>query len=212
MAPAQFDERRWPISPSWFGITFTVYSDGFAPNGCFFDLVPRILPRAGDRSSGPTQRVFALNLFYRTCPADPEGSQGAAVARPRAGTTAGDDRHRRPRGIYTHIAGIDLVRDPRPANSRPRGQLPPPTACRMLENRPSTRIFPRAFQRRKCCRSITARRAVPGPARHRTARGRPGRRHPDAGVHNSAYEHSLAQMGVELVESRTSSPTMMWCT
>jgi uncharacterized circularly permuted ATP-grasp superfamily protein len=120
MAPGQFEERRKLADLSFLiqGITFTVYSDGRGTERLFpFDLIPRILPHSEwehiDR--GLSQRVMALNLFLQdiygpqrilkdrqiprwlvySCPHFRREVVGVSVAR----------------GIYTHICGIDLVRD-----------------------------------------------------------------------------------------------------
>jgi uncharacterized circularly permuted ATP-grasp superfamily protein len=218
MAPAQFDECRRLADLAFLlqGITFTVYSDGLGTERLFpFDLVPRILPSAEwDRiERGLTQRVFALNLFLQ----DIYGAQRILKDRRVPRSLVMSCRHYRremigvtvPRGIYTHIAGIDLVRD-----SRTGEFLVLEDNCRtpsgvsyVLENRlVMTRIFPRAFQRQEVLpidhypaelfqvlRSIAPRGADPVVVTL------------TPGVHNSAYfEHSFLsqQMGVELVESR----------
>src|SRR5579862_9380087 len=120
MAPSQFEERRKLADLSFLiqGITFTVYSDGRGTERLFpFDLIPRILPHSEweriDR--GLSQRVMALNLFLQ----DVYGKQRIFQDRriPRALIYSCLQFRREvigvevPRGIHTHICGIDLVRD-----------------------------------------------------------------------------------------------------
>src|SRR5579859_6054708 len=122
MAPVQFEERRRLADLAFLmqGITFTVYSDGRGTERLFpFDLVPRILPRSEwDRiERGLSQRVVALNLFLQ----DVYGAQRILKDRKIPRSLVLSCRHFRremiglepPRGIYTHVAGIDLVRDSR---------------------------------------------------------------------------------------------------
>ena len=218
MAPAQFDECRRLADLAFLlqGITFTVYSDGLGTERLFpFDLVPRIVPRVEwDRiERGLAQRVLALNLFLR----DIYGPQRILKDRriPRALVLS--CRHYRremigvdvPRGIYTHIAGIDLVRDSASGEFLvlEDNVRTPSGVSYVLENRlVMTRIFPRAFQRQQVLpvdhypaelcqvlRSLSPRAADPVIVTL------------TPGVHNSAYfEHSFLaqQMGVELVEAR----------
>src|SRR5204862_5731707 len=81
------------------------------------DLVPRIIPNSEwtKIEQGLTQRVLALNAFLR----DIYGPQHILNDRKIPRSLVYSCRHFRrevmnlevPRGIYTHIAGIDLVRD-----------------------------------------------------------------------------------------------------
>ena len=120
MAPAQIEERRKLADLSFLiqGITFTVYSDGQGTERLFpFDLIPRILPYSEWEhiDKGLSQRVVALNLFLQ----DVYGPQRIFRDRqiPRALVYSCPNFRREvvgvevPRGIYTHICGIDLVRD-----------------------------------------------------------------------------------------------------
>src|SRR3984957_4167120 len=158
MAPAQFEERRRLADLSFLlqGITFTVYSDGQGTERLFpFDLIPRILPWSEwervDR--GLSQRVVALNLFLQ----DIYGPQRILKDRRIPAALIYSCKHFRremigvevPRGIYTHICGIDLVRDSK------TGELcvlednvrTPSGISYVLENRlVMTRTFPDAFQ------------------------------------------------------------------
>ena len=120
MIPAQFEERRQHADLSFLlqGITFTVYSDGRGTERLFpFDLIPRIIPNSEwqriDR--GLAQRVVALNLFLQ----DVYGKQRIFADRQIPRSLVYSCKHflrevigiEVPRGIHTHICGIDLVRD-----------------------------------------------------------------------------------------------------
>src|SRR4029450_1727844 len=218
MAPAQFEEGRRLADLAFLlqGITFTVYNDGLGTERLFpFDLVPRILPRAEwDRiERGLSQRVVALNLFLQ----DIYGPQRILKDRIVPRSLVLSCRHFRremigvnvPRSIYTHIAGIDLVRDSATGEFLvlEDNVRTPSGVSYVLENRlVMTRMFPRAFQRQEVL-----------PVHHYPAElfqilraisprsGDPVVVTLTPGAHNSAYfEHSFLaqQMGIELVESR----------
>src|SRR5258708_16260804 len=117
---AQFEGHRQHADLCFLlqGITFTVYSDGRGTERLFpFDLIPRIIPNSEwqriDR--GLAQRVVAVNLFLQ----DVYGKQRIFADRqiPRALVYSCKHFMREvigievPRGIHTHICGIDLVRD-----------------------------------------------------------------------------------------------------
>jgi uncharacterized circularly permuted ATP-grasp superfamily protein len=218
MVPSQFAECRRLADLAFLlqGITFTVYSDGLGTERLFpFDLVPRILPRTEwDRiERGLSQRVVALNLFLQ----DIYGPQRILKDRKVPRSLILSCRHFRremigvkvPRGIYTHVAGIDLVRDSISGeffvledNART-----PSGVSYVLENRlVMTRMFPRAFQRQE----VLPIHHYPGELCQILRGISPRSSDPvvvtlTPGVHNSAYfEHSFLaqQMGVELVESR----------
>jgi uncharacterized circularly permuted ATP-grasp superfamily protein len=203
------------------GITFAVYGDKDEGEGTErlipFDVIPRIIPASewATLERGLKQRVQALNMFLHdvyhqqaiiqagVVPAEhilmnmqyrPE-MQGIAV----------------PNGIYSHVAGIDVVRAINGSGSSELYVLEdnlrvPSGVSYMLENRKMMmRLFPDLF------------------ARHRVA---PVMHYPDVlvenlrgmapagiddptvvlltpGVYNSAYfEHAFLaqQMGIELVE------------
>jgi uncharacterized circularly permuted ATP-grasp superfamily protein len=218
MAPSQFDECRRVADLAFLlqGITFTVYSDGLGTERLFpFDLVPRIITRSEwDRiERGLSQRVLALNLFLQ----DVYGPQRILKDRVVPRSLVFSCRHYRremigvkvPRGIYTHVAGIDLVRDSTTGEFLvlEDNVRTPSGVSYVLENRlVMTRIFPRAFQRQdvlpvdhypgelcQVLRSISPRSGDPVVVTL------------TPGAYNSAYfEHSFLaqQMGVELVESR----------
>ncbi|HTV60883.1 MAG TPA: circularly permuted type 2 ATP-grasp protein [Verrucomicrobiae bacterium] len=219
MAPSQFEEQRKLADLSFLlqGITFTVYSDGRGTERLFpFDLIPRILPQSEwqqvDR--GLAQRVIALNLFLQ----DVYGKQRILADRkiPRSLVYSCRHFHREmlgvevPRGIYTHICGIDLVRDSKTGDFLvlEDNVRTPSGISYVLENRlVMTRTFPDAFQTHEVL-----------PVDHypaelsRILQSLSPRGESDAqivlltpGIYNSAYfEHSFLaqQMGIELVEGR----------
>jgi uncharacterized circularly permuted ATP-grasp superfamily protein len=116
-------QKRQQLANSAFlnaGVTFSVYSDARGGERVFpFDLIPRVIPALEwDRvERGLEQRVKALNLFL----ADVYGEQ--AILReqiiPRElvlGSSGYLEKLRGvkpPGGVYVHIAGIDLIRDPK---------------------------------------------------------------------------------------------------
>lgn len=218
MRAGQFEQRRQLADAAFLlqGITFTVYSDGRGTERLFpFDLVPRIIPAVEwDRiERGLSQRVLALNLFLQ----DVYGAQKILKDKVVPRSLIYSSRHFRremagirvPRGIYTHVAGIDLVRDSRSGeflvledNIRT-----PSGVSYVLENRAvMRRTFPAVFQMQQILpidhyplelveilRSISPRSVKPVIVVL------------TPGLHNSAYfEHSFLahQMGVELVEGR----------
>jgi uncharacterized circularly permuted ATP-grasp superfamily protein len=219
MAPAQFEERRKLADLSFLiqGITFTVYSDGRGTERLFpFDLIPRILPHSEwehiDR--GLSQRVMALNLFLR----DVYGKQSIIKDKKIPRWLVYSCPHFRrevigvevSRGIYTHICGIDLVRDSKSGDFYvlEDNVRTPSGISYVLENRlVMTRTLPEVFQAcevqpvhhypaelARILRSISPR----GEADAQIVLLTPG-------IHNSAYfEHSFLaqQMGIELVEGR----------
>src|ERR1700689_1941923 len=217
MIPAQFEERRQHADLSFLlqGITFTVYSDGRGTERLFpFDLIPRIIPNAEwqriDR--GLAQRVVALNLFLQ----DVYGKQRIFADRQIPRSLVYSCKHflrevigiEVPRGIHTHICGIDLVRDSKTGEFcvLEDNVRTPSGISYVLENRlVMTRTLPDAFQASEVL-----------PVHHypaelsRILRSLSPRGEDDAqvvlltpGIHNSAYfEHSFLaqQMGIELVE------------
>ncbi|MGA6985406.1 MAG: circularly permuted type 2 ATP-grasp protein [Terriglobales bacterium] len=219
MAPAQFGERRKLADLSFLlqGITFTVYNDGRGTERLFpFDLVPRILPHSewAHIERGLTQRVVALNLFLQ----DLYGRQLILKDRKIPASLVYSCRHFRremiglevPQGIYTHICGIDLVRDSATGEFfvLEDNVRTPSGVSYVLENRlVMTRTFPEAFQEHE----VLPVNNYPSEL-SRILRTLSPRAEGEAqivlltpGIHNSAYfEHSFLaqQMGIELVEGR----------
>ena len=215
---AQFEQRRQLADSAFLlqGITFTVYTDGRGTERLFpFDLIPRILPwREWEHiERGLSQRVIALNLFLQ----DIYGPQKILKDRiiPRWLIYSCRQFRREmvglpvPRGIYTHVAGIDLIRDSRTGEYLvlEDNVRTPSGISYVLENRAVMRkTFPTAFQFQQVLpvdhypmelvqilRSVSPRSAKPVIVVL------------TPGLHNSAYfEHTFLahQMGVELVEPR----------
>ena len=225
-APAQMAARREEAEMIFrrVGITFAVYGakdeDGSGTERLIpFDLIPRIIPNGEwlRMKQGLAQRVKALNHFLHDVYHDQEILKAGVVPaeqvlnnaqfRPEMmGVTL-------PGQIYSHIAGVDIVRAAQPDGSGTYCVLEdnlrvPSGVSYMLENRKMMmRLFPELF------------------AQHRVA---PVDHYPDLlletlrdmappsadeptvvvltpGMYNSAYfEHAFLaqQMGVELVEGQ----------
>lgn len=219
MGPEQFEERRRLADISFLlqGITFTVYSDGRNTERLFpFDLVPRILPHSEWRhiERGLAQRVVALNFFLQ----DVYEKQRIFKDREIPRSLVYSCPHFRremigvevPRGIYTHISGIDLVRDSKTGEFMvlEDNVRTPSGISYVIENRlVMTRTFPDVFQTYevlpvnhypaellKILRSL----APAGGDSAQVVLLTPG-------IYNSAYfEHCFLahEMGIELVEGR----------
>jgi uncharacterized circularly permuted ATP-grasp superfamily protein len=219
MAHAQFEERRKLADLSFLlqGITFTVYNDGRGTERLFpFDLIPRIIPYSewAHIERGLSQRVVALNLFLK----DIYGPQLILRDRKIPASLVYSCRHFRremvglevPQGIYTHVCGIDLVRDSATGEFfvLEDNVRTPSGVSYVLENRlVMTRTFPEAFQEHEVfpvnhypaeLSSILRTLSPRGEAEAQIVLLTPG-------IYNSAYfEHSFLaqQMGIELVEGR----------
>jgi uncharacterized circularly permuted ATP-grasp superfamily protein len=202
------------------GITFTVYGDETGTERIFpLDVIPRLMAADDWRliTRGVAQRVRALNLFL----ADVHGSQRvlrAGVLPPEI--VLGSRLFRRaahgievPRGVYTHVAGIDLIRDAGGRWLVLEDNLRTPSGVSyLLTNRQiMTRIFPQLFAG-MAVRPVDhypddlldVLRAI-APSGAAESAGGPTVAVLTPGVYNSAYfEHSFLakQMGVELVEGR----------
>jgi len=219
LAPSHFEERRQLADLAFLmqGITFTVYSDGRGTERLFpFDLIPRILPRSQwERiERGLAQRVVALNLFLQ----DVYGKQRILKDRQMPRELIYSCQHFRremigievPRGIHTHISGIDLVRDSKSGEMvvLEDNVRTPSGVSYVLENRlVMTRTFPDAFQ---ACEVLPVNHYPAELCRilrslSPRATDQPQMVLLSPGIYNSAYfEHSFLaqQMGIELVEGR----------
>ena len=219
MLPGQFEERRQHADLAFLlqGITFTVYSDGRGTERLFpFDLIPRIIPKSEWQriESGLTQRVVALNLFLQ----DVYGRQRIFADRQIPRSLVYSCKHflrevigiEVPRGIHTHICGIDLIRDSTTDEYcvLEDNVRTPSGISYVLENRLiMMRTFPDAFQEYE----VLPVNQYPAEL-SRILRSLSPRGGDDAkvcllspGIYNSAYfEHSFLaqQMGIELVEGR----------
>lgn len=197
------------------GITFAVYAEGGDPERLIpFDIVPRVLDAREWRflSRGLEQRVAALNAFLRDVYGEREILRAGIVpetpillnpsfrAEMQGLAPAG--------GVYTHVAGIDVVRvGPDDFHVLEDNCRTPSGVSYMLENREAMmRLFPDLFERlpiapvshypeelRETLKSVA-------PAR---CDGEPTVVLLTPGSYNSAYyEHSFLadEMGIELVE------------
>ena len=205
------------------GITFAVYGDKDSGEGTErlipFDLIPRVIPAHEWREleAGLRQRVTALNRFVhdvyhgqeivKAGIVPPEQILANAQYRPEM---IGVDV---PGGIYSHIAGIDIVRAANPDGSGTYYVLEdnlrvPSGVSYMLENRKMMmRLFPELFAQHQVAPVAhypdllldTLRSSAPvGVANPTVVVLTPG-------MYNSAYfEHAFLaqQMGVELVEGQ----------
>ena len=219
MAPDQFEERRKLADLSFLiqGITFTVYSDGRGTERLFpFDLIPRIVPHSEWRriEQGLTQRVRALNLFLQ----DVYGKQCIFRDRKISRSLIYSCPHflremvgvEVPRGIFTHVCGIDLVRDSKTGEFfvLEDNVRTPSGISYVLENRlVMTRIFPEAFHASEVLPVDHYPAELCRILRSLSPRGEDNAQIVllSPGIYNSAYfEHSFLarQMGIELVEGR----------
>ena len=197
------------------GITFAVYSEGGDPERLIpFDLIPRVLAQAEWQrlQRGLEQRVKALNAFIHDVYHEREILRAGRVPqqlvlgnpqfRPEM---AGFDL---PRRVYTHVAGIDLVRTgPDQYYVLEDNCRTPSGVSYMVENREvMLRLFPDLFRRAAVApvahypdELLETLRSVAPP----NCRGEPTVALLSPGIHNSAYyEHAFLadEMGIELVE------------
>jgi uncharacterized circularly permuted ATP-grasp superfamily protein len=199
------------------GVTFTVYSN--REEGIErvwpFDIIPRIIPAPewDVLASGLKQRVRALNLFLKDLYHDQRILKDGVI--PAQLIFEGKDFRREivginpPGDIYTHISGVDLIRDEHGRYMVLEDNLRTPSGVSyMIENRIiERRILPEFFSRYR------VRRMEHYPALLLQALRRLSPRGPGAaviviltpGIYNSAYfEHTFLakEMGVELAEGR----------
>ena len=197
------------------GITFAVYGDADADERLIpFDIVPRILARSEWRrlEAGLVQRVQALNAFLRDIYGPREILRAGIVPEelilqnpqfcpPAIGI---EPAH----GVYTHIAGIDIVRTgPDQFYVLEDNARTPSGVSYMLENREvMLRLLPELFDKHRVApvddypeELLATLRSVAPPR----CKGAPTVAVLTPGFHNSAYyEHSFLadKLGVELVE------------
>jgi len=198
------------------GITFTVYSDGEGIEKIFpFDIIPRIITAKEwtQIELGIKQRIKALNIFLRDIYHDQFIIKDGVIP---AGLIHSCPNFLRemvgvdvPFDIYTHISGIDLIRDSDGSFYVLEDNLRTPSGVSyMLENRSMTyRIFPGILPKSNV-RSV---KDYPDLLL-KNLLGLSNRQKSEPtvvlltpGIYNSAYfEHTtLARlMGIELVEGR----------
>jgi len=199
------------------GITFAVYGEGGDIERLIpFDIIPRVLSADEWRflEAGLIQRVKALNLFIADIYGKRESLRAGIVPedlvlknaqyRPEMEGVA------LPHGVYTHVAGIDVVRTGERHFHVLEDNLRTPSGVSyMLEDREvMMRLFPELFARHRVApvghypdELLRTLRSV-APA---AAEGDPSVVLLTPGSYNSAYfEHVFLaeQMGVELVEGQ----------
>jgi uncharacterized circularly permuted ATP-grasp superfamily protein len=217
--PGLLDSRREQAELLFrkIGITFAVYGDKDASERLIpFDIIPRVLGRDewSRLEAGLIQRVKALNMFLT----DIYGRQDIL----RAGLVPEDlifrnecyrpemQGHRAPHDIWTHIAGIDIVRiDDEDFYVLEDNCRTPSGVSYMLENREMMmRLLPGLFADHAVLpvdnypdNLLASLRSVAPP----NVSGDPAIVILTPGQYNSAYyEHSFLadKLGVELVEGR----------
>jgi uncharacterized circularly permuted ATP-grasp superfamily protein len=205
------------------GITFAVYGakdDGAGTERLIpFDLIPRVIPAHEwqQMERGLRQRVTALNRFVHDVYHGQEILKAGVVP---AEQVIGNSQYREvmrgvdvPGGVYSHIAGIDIVRAAEPDGSASYFVLEdnlrvPSGVSYMLENRKMMmRLFPELFNRHRVAPVAhypdllldTLRSVAPAAVNEPTVVVL------TPGMYNSAYfEHAFLaqQMGIELVEGQ----------
>ncbi|AGT10184.1 circularly permuted type 2 ATP-grasp protein [Paracoccus aminophilus] len=216
--PSEFRQMKQAEAEALFrriGITFAVYGEGGDPDRLMpFDMMPRVFSQAEWRKleRGIKQRARALNAFLRDVYSRGEiiragripahlVYQNAAYEKAMVGFVP-------PRGVYSHVVGIDIVRTGRDEFHVLEDNCRTPSGVSyMLENREiMMRMFPALFRNNRIepvdGYSELLRRTLASVAPVK-CEGRPTIVILTPGPYNSAYyEHSFLAnlMGVELVE------------
>ncbi|MDD2733362.1 MAG: circularly permuted type 2 ATP-grasp protein [Desulfuromonadaceae bacterium] len=199
------------------GVTFTVY--GESEEGIEriwpFDLIPRIITAAEwvKIESGLKQRVRALNLFLGDLYGEQRIIKDGVI--PPELIYQGRDFRREivgivpPGGIYTHVSGIDIIRDEKGEFLILEDNLRTPSGVSyMIENRViERRILPEFFSKYRVRRVEHYPSLLLAALRSLSPRGKDTAEIVllTPGIYNSAYfEHTFLakEMGVELAEGR----------
>jgi uncharacterized circularly permuted ATP-grasp superfamily protein len=196
------------------GITFAVYGDEAGAERLIpFDTIPRVIPKAewDELAKGLAQRATALNRFLEDIYHGQAILKAGVVPPEQVLKNPGYQKEMRgidlPNGIYSSIAGIDLVRHSDGKYYVLEDNLRTPSGVSyMIENRKMMmRLFPELFERQ----TVLPVEHYPAMLLETLRAGAPPRvRDPvvavlTPGQYNSAYfEHAFLaqQMGVELVE------------
>lgn len=199
------------------GVTFTVYGENEEGIERIwpFDLIPRIITAQEwvKIEAGLKQRVRALNLFLGDLYGEQRIIKDGVI--PAELIYQGRDFRREivgivpPRGIYTHISGIDIIRDERGEFLVLEDNLRTPSGVSyMIENRViERRIMPEFFDKYKVRRVAHYPALLLDALRSLSPRGADNAEIVllTPGIYNSAYfEHTFLakEMGVELAEGR----------
>ncbi len=197
------------------GITFTVYSDGKGIERIFpFDLIPRIIMKQewDQINSGLQQRIKALNLFLADIYSKAEIIKDGIIPKDLIYSCPDFIPEmvgvKVPHNIYTHISGIDIIRDADGEYYVLEDNLRTPSGISyVLENRIiMKRIFPEIFKENSVLRVDSYPALLHDMLFHIAPHGKeaPTIVLLTPGVYNSAYyEHVFlaSQMGIQLVES-----------
>ena len=217
-APPEYLQTRRAQAELFFrriGITFAVYGDAQADERLIpFDIIPRVISRAEwtRLEKGLVQRVAALNAFLTDVYGPREilraGLLPEELVLRNPQYCLAVMGHQPPHGVYTHIAGIDIVRTgPDDFYVLEDNARTPSGVSYMLENREvMLRLLPELFDRHRVApvddypeTLLDTLRSVAPP----NCPGEPTIVVMTPGFHNSAYyEHSFLadKLGVELVE------------
>jgi len=199
------------------GVTFTVYgeSDEGIERIWPFDLLPRIITAQEwvTIEAGLKQRVRALNLFLNDLYGEQKILRDGVI--PAELIYEGKDFRREiigivpPGGIYTHISGIDIIRDEGGEFLILEDNLRTPSGVSyMIENRIiERRILPEFFSKYRVRRVEHYPSLLLEALRYLSPRGKECAEVVllTPGIYNSAYfEHTFLakEMGIELAEGR----------
>ena len=194
------------------GVTFTVYHDNKGVERIFpFDIIPRIINSNEWEiiEKGIIQRITALNLFLKDVYHEKFIIQDQVIP---ASLLINNDCYLRqmmglevPKNVYTHISGIDLIRDKSGELFVLEDNLRTPSGVSyMLENREITRrLYPNLMPKHKVQSVDNYPQILYQQLKTLVDKNDPEIVLLTPGLYNSAYyEHTtLARlMGVELVE------------
>lgn len=197
------------------GITFAVYTEGGDPERLIpFDFIPRVMAQAEWQRlrAGLEQRARALNAFIHDAYHDRDIIRAGRI--PEALVLRNSEYRPEMAGLhlpgqmYSHIAGIDMVRTgPDDYYVLEDNCRTPSGVSYMVENREvMQRLFPDLFRRNRVApvahypdELLATLRSVAPP----NCNGEPTVVLLTPGIHNSAYyEHAFLadEMGIDLVE------------
>ncbi|GIX35107.1 MAG: hypothetical protein KatS3mg126_0886 [Lysobacteraceae bacterium] len=199
------------------GITFAVYTEGGDPERLIpFDLIPRVLAQAEWQhlARGLEQRVRALNAFIHDVYHEQEilraGRIPAELVLHNSAFRVEMMGQSQPHDVYTHVAGIDMVRTgPDEYYVLEDNCRTPSGVSYMIENREvMQRLFPDVFRKARVApvahypdELLETLRSVAPP----NCEGEPAVALLTPGIYNSAYyEHAFLadEMGIALVEGQ----------